>query len=445
MLEAPNRPPAPGDDASQVANGGTVSVPIALNDSDPDGDQLTYSIVSGPDGALGAARLDLGSLVFTAVPGASGVATIVYRVDDGEVTSDATVSITVLPCAESAPDAPDLFLQTGYQQPIAIDLTATASNGVVTDVGPPLSAPIGVYTPPAGENGNVTFNYVVRNSCRIQDVGQVVIDVNQDPLASPYEAAIGRMSTAVIPVSSLATDAEPLRIVGLEGAPEWVSVIDEQRAILVDPQGRSGRLDMAAVVADTGGLQSRVPISIQLINNPPVAQPDAVAIADDIVTFAPLANDGDPDGDPVGLASVPATLTFSNGEVGTIDRLSDNQLRIDAARRLGCGDVRLHDRRFARSHLGAGHRDRDREPIAASHRTSTSRLPAGERVDAAVPATDAEGGPLTLTIVDDPAPLTIDVVGPHGDRSPRRVRRRVVSSRSPTASPTHRGRRRPAC
>ncbi len=364
VLEAPNRPPLPGDDASQVANGGTVSVPIALNDSDPDGDQLVYSIVSGPDPALGTARLDLGSLVFTAVPGASGVATVVYRVDDGEVTVDATVTISVLPCAESAPEAPDLFLQTGYQQPIAIDLTATASNGVVTDVGPPLSAPTGVYTPPAGENGNVTFTYVVRNSCRIQDVGQVVIDVNQDPIASPYSDAIGRLSPVVIPVTALATDAEPLLIVGLEGAPEWVAVVDEQRGILIDPQGRSGRLDMVATVADPGGLQARVPISIELINNPPVAQPDAVAIGDDVVTFSPLVNDGDPDGDVIGLASVPATLTFANGEVGTIERLPDNQLRIDAGAGLGVAtfDYTIVDAFDLIS--GAGCRDGDGQPLA---------------------------------------------------------------------------------
>jgi hypothetical protein len=410
VVEGPNRPPSPGDDATQVANGGTVSVPIALNDSDPDGDALTYSIVSFPDGGLGTAELDLNSLVFTAVPGASGVATIVYRVDDGELTSDANVSITVLPCAESAPDAPDLFLQTGYQQPIAIDLTVTASNGVVTDVGPPLSAPTGVYTPPAGENGNVSFSYAVRNSCRIQDVGQVVIDVNQDPIASPYEDTIGRLSTAVIPVSSLATDAEPLVIVALEGAPEWVSIIDEQRAILVDPQGRSGRLDMSAIVADPGGLQTRVPITIQLVNNPPVAQPDAVAVADDVVTFSPLVNDGDPDGDPVSLASVPATLTFANGEVGTIERLSDDQLRIDAGAGLGVAvfDYTIVDSFDLISAPATVTVTVNRSPIAPN---VDIVVVAGDDVEVAVPATDAEGGPLTLTILDDPSPLTIDVDG----------------------------------
>ncbi|NNE10632.1 MAG: tandem-95 repeat protein, partial [Ilumatobacter sp.] len=242
VLEAPNRPPQPSDDAGTVANGGSITVPIALNDADPDGDPLTYSIVSPPDPGLGTARLELGSggLVFDAVPGASGTATVVYRVDDGEDSADATVTIGVLPCAESDPVAPDLFFQTGYEQPVAIDLTSTARNGSVVDVGPPLSAASGVYVPPPGENGNITFNYAVRNGCRLQAVGQVVIDVNQEPVGSTFVAAIGRNEVHVVPVSSLATDTEPLTIVALEGAPEWMAITEGGQGIHVDPGGRSG-------------------------------------------------------------------------------------------------------------------------------------------------------------------------------------------------------------
>ena len=410
VLEAPNRPPTAVDDATQVANGGTVTVPIALNDSDPDGDPLTYSIVAAPDPARGSARLELGALVFDAVPDASGPATVVYRVDDGEATADATVTIDVLPCTESRPAAPDLFFQTGYQQPISIDLTAAARNGTVGDVGPPLSAPRGVYTPPAGENGNVTFTYTVRNSCRIQAVGQVVIDVNQDPLAAPFQRAIGRREQVTIPVSALASDAEPLVILAVEGAPDWVAVVEQQRALFVDPNGRSGRIDMVAVVADPGGLQARVPVSIELVNLAPVAQPDAVAIADAAVTASLLANDGDPDGDPVTLGSVPANLTFANGGVGTIEQLADGQLRIDAGAGLGTATFQY----TIVDSLGLGSAPAtvtvtvNRSPVAP---IVPIELPADSTLVVPIPATDAEGGPLVLTIIDDPAPLEITIDG----------------------------------
>src|SRR5690606_26242982 len=135
----------------------------------------------------------------------------------------------------------------------------------IVEVGPPLGVAAGVYTPPPGENGNVTFNYVVRNACRIQRVGTVVIDVNQDPVAAPYGREIGRIDPVTIPVSSLATDAEPLVISALESAPSWITISDPQ-TIRVNPAGRSGTVDFVAVVADPGGLTARVPVSLKLIN-----------------------------------------------------------------------------------------------------------------------------------------------------------------------------------
>ena len=80
---------------------------IAFNDSDIDGDPLTYSITTAPDPALGSARLEGGALVFDSTRSASGTASIGYTVDDGEDTATATVTIAVLPCVSTPPEAPD--------------------------------------------------------------------------------------------------------------------------------------------------------------------------------------------------------------------------------------------------------------------------------------------------------------------------------------------------
>ncbi len=410
VLEAPNRSPIADDDAAEVINGGVVTVAIALNDSDPDGDPLTYSIVAPPDPSLGVGVLDAGMLRFEAVPGASGVATIVYRVDDGEDIAEATVRVSVLPCAVAPPEAPDVFLQTGYQQPIAIDLTSVARNGEIVDVGAPLSAAAGVYTPPAGENGNVVFNYVVRNSCRIQDIGEVVIDVNQDPLGAPYTNSIGRIDPVTIPVSALASDAEPLTIVGLEGAPPWVSLVDRQRAIRIEPGGNVGGLEMVAVISDPGGLRVRVPIVVTLVNLAPIANDDLVAANDGSVTFDLLANDTDPDGDPISLGSVPKSLEFTNGAVGTIQTTGNNGLRIDPKDGVGSAT-------FTYTIVdGPGQVSAPATvTVTVNGRPSAPTVgivvPAGESVRVNIPATDPDGDALTLAIVDDPAPLSIEVDG----------------------------------
>ncbi|MEO6570704.1 MAG: Ig-like domain-containing protein, partial [Ilumatobacteraceae bacterium] len=410
VLDAPNRPPVPVGDVAEVVNGGSVTVPIAFNDADPDGDPLTYSLVTSPDAGLGAARLVSNAIVFDAVPGVSGVATMVYRVNDGEATADATVTITVLACGVAPPEAPDVFLQTGYQQPISIDLTKIARNGVIVDVGAPLSAPTGVYTPPAGENGTISFTYVVRNSCRIQNVGRVTIDVNQEPLGAPYQARIGRIDPVVVPVSALASDAEPLVIVELEGAPAWISIVDQRRAVLVDPAGNTGRVDLVAVIADPGGLRVRVPISIELVNLAPTANDDTVPVPNGPVTFAPLANDVDPDGDAISLAAVPATIQFPNGATGTVERVGAGQLRVDPAGGVGVGtfSYTVVDAVGATSGPAIVTVTVNGPPSAPDVEIT---VPAGESVVVPVPSIDPEGDTILLVILGATRPLSVTVGG----------------------------------
>lgn len=410
VLEAPNRPPTAVDDSGEVVNGGTITVPIALNDLDLDGDPLTYSIVSPPDPALGSARLDAGALVFVAVPGASGAATITYRVDDGEATADAVVRISVLPCAAAPPEAPDVFLQTGYEQPIAIDLGVYARNGQIVDVSAPLSAPSGIITPPPGENGNIVISYAVRNSCRIQDVGQVVIDVNQDPAGTPFERSIGRRETLSIPVTSLASDLEPLTILALEQAPGWVRVAADGRSIDVVPDGAAGRADTVAVIADPGGLQVRVPVTIVLVNLAPVARPDAFDHAPDVDTFDPLANDTDDDGDAIQLLAVPETLAFPNGVSGTIEVVDGRRLRIVPGGGEGVAtfEYTIVDSVGLASAPATVTVTVNRSPIAPDVEIE---LPAKSEREVAVPATDPDGDALTLEVLDDPDEIDLVVDG----------------------------------
>jgi hypothetical protein len=412
VLEAPNSAPIAGDDTAEVVNGGTISVPISFNDSDIDGDALVYTIVQQPDPALGSATVAEGALRFDAVPGAAGVATMTYQVDDGEAIDQATVQVTILPCSIAPPAAPNVSLRTGYQQPIAIDLATYARNGTVVDVGPPLGAVSGVYTPPAGENGNVSFNYTVRNSCRIQATGLVVIDVNQDPIAAPYEANIGRIDPWTIPVSTLATDTEQLRIVALEGAPPWITVIDERRAIRIVPNGQSGRVDLIAVVADPGGLQARVPIVLNLVNMAPIAIADGdgtVVTGPTIVR--PLANDIDPDGDAISIASVPSTVAFPNGATGSIELLADGELRIDPNGGSGAATFTytIVDALGAVSGPATITVWLNAPPAAAD---MTVSVPAGTSLVTALAAIDPEGGPLTAALgTENVSPFDVSLVG----------------------------------
>jgi Bacterial Ig domain len=345
VQEPLNRPPDARDDNLELVNGGSVSVPVLLNDTDPDGDALSVSIVSGADPALGSTGLNANkSIAFTAIPGAVGTAVITYQVSDGEFTDSATVRIVVRPCSESAPVAEDGFLTTGYQQPIAVDFTAFASNGSVVDVvGPPGFAD-GVYTPPEGENGNVVITYSVVNSCRLRANGQVTIDVNQAPVAVPRTFALFRGDQIVVPVTDLATDAEALTISSVTGAPAWV-VNESSSLVLGAPvDAPLGDSTFTAQIVDPGGLSVTSSITLTVQNRPPTAVDDVIDVSDGREAHVDLvANDSDADS-PGGLviSELPGTpsfaITFPNGEAGSVALQPDGRsVKVDPG--AGAGSV----------------------------------------------------------------------------------------------------------
>ncbi len=338
VAEPLNRPPVANDDSNEVSNGGSVSTAVLFNDSDPDGDNLNLTITSGPDSSLGQASSGGGSIAFNATPGASGTASISYSVSDGEFSDSATLRIAVRPCSESAPVANDAFLTTGYQQPIGVNLADFSANGQVTDVAGPPGYSGSVYTPPAGENGNVAISYTVENNCRQRATGQITIDVNQDPVAQAANATLGRGAVLEFPVSNLAGDDEALTISGSAGAPAWVST-DPSRVVVAPPVGTAATTySWTTTVVDPGGLSASVPMSITVQNAAPNAAGDAVNVAGGAASASIVENDTDPDADggALRIQQIPSTLVFSNGEAGTITVLGDQRsVSIDPRAGLG--------------------------------------------------------------------------------------------------------------
>ena len=320
VLEPLNRPPVANDDTADVETGGSVISSVLFNDSDADGDQLTVTIIGGPDASLGSATAGGSSITFNANPGAVGTAVITYSLSDGELTDTAALRVTIRPCSESAPSAQDAFLSTGYQQAVAINLADFSASGAVTDVVGPATYDGSVYTPPSGENGNVVIDFAVVNSCDQRTTGQITIDVNQDPLAQAVTASVGRGAQREFPVPELASDDEALSISRSSGTPAWAAV-ESGRVVVAPPIGTpTATYNWSITVVDPGGLSAIVPMEITVTNVSPVANPDTVDVGASGASFDLVANDTDPDGENAALiiSSLPLTMLFSNGEAGTI-------------------------------------------------------------------------------------------------------------------------------
>ena len=94
----PDQPPVAQNDNYSVTRGVPLTVPAAdgvlANDSDPDGDSMTASLVSGPANGTLSLNSD-GSFVYTSSPDFFGSVTFTYQVSAGGATDTATVTIIV--------------------------------------------------------------------------------------------------------------------------------------------------------------------------------------------------------------------------------------------------------------------------------------------------------------------------------------------------------------
>ncbi|MEM9059383.1 MAG: Ig-like domain-containing protein [Pseudomonadota bacterium] len=118
-----NTPPVARDDATLVAQAGTVDVVVLANDSDVDGDTLTVIDVSDPANGTASINPD-GTINFAPDFAFFGDETITYTISDGRGATD-TADITVTVIDNLPPFIPEpVVFFTPEEQPLAADLQA---------------------------------------------------------------------------------------------------------------------------------------------------------------------------------------------------------------------------------------------------------------------------------------------------------------------------------
>jgi len=178
-----NDPPVANDDDATMQEDTQVS--IALMGNDPDGDPLTYSVVTGP--SHGKLSGTAPNLTYTPNANFNGSDSFTFNVNDGTVDSvSATVSITVTP-VDDPPAANDNSATTQEDRLVPITLMGNDPDGdpltysVVT--GPSHgklsgTAPNLTYTPNANYNGTDVFTYTVRDGKGGTDTGTLNVTIN---------------------------------------------------------------------------------------------------------------------------------------------------------------------------------------------------------------------------------------------------------------------------
>ncbi len=300
-----NPPPVAVDDSLTVSSGGSGSVDLLANDLGitDDNDKPTATLVNRPPASFGVVQLTNGVLTLTAAPDVlEKHATIMYNLSDGSggPTAQGSIKLNILACSESAPKAVSTTVLTGYQQPIAIDLTQYAVSGHVRPDsvnGAGLTGPVGVYTPPAGKSDNELVTFVVENGCHQTDNGVLTIDVNQPPVAGSVDKKLSQGDSLTLLATDLASDTnnEALTVVSLNGQPTWVSIVSGAVKASPPAGSPSGLYTFTATIADPGGLTAVATINLTINNLPPTAVADSYTTDQFQFSFDPTLNDSDPE------------------------------------------------------------------------------------------------------------------------------------------------------
>ncbi|MDT7855729.1 Ig-like domain-containing protein [Rubrivirga sp. S365] len=325
-----NNPPIARDDEAATSAGQTVTVDVLANDTDPDGDPLTLEGVSAAsEGQVVASDQ---RVQYTPDAGFVGTDAFSYAVSDGRGgTAGATVMVTVT-AANNPPTAQPDSYTTAEGAALTVDAPGVLANDTDPD-GTPLAAELVTqpasgaveftvdgsftYTPSAGFSGTDTFSYRASDGELTSDPVAVTITVtpaNRPPTAQPntYTTPAGQTLTTPPPGvlgNDSDPDGDPLSAQFVDGVGNGELALQPDGSFTYTPDPGFSGTDGFTYRASDGALTSE-PVAVTIAvdppaNVPPQAQDDAAATAEDQpVTISVLANDTDPDGDPLSVLAV---------------------------------------------------------------------------------------------------------------------------------------------
>ena len=192
--------PIAGDDNFTTNEDTPVSGTVATNDSDVDGDPLTFTAITNVPASQGVLVFNPdGTFTFTPAANFNGVLAVNYKVCDATLCDTATLTITVN-AINDAPIALDDYESTNEDTPligtVAINdkdtegdaLTFTAITNVPTTQGVLVLNSDGTYTftPALNFNGVVTVSYQVCDAtlCDTATLTITVNPINDAPIAA---------------------------------------------------------------------------------------------------------------------------------------------------------------------------------------------------------------------------------------------------------------------
>ena len=308
-----------------------VTINVLANDSDPDNDTLSIDSPGNP--ANGTATIDGNTIVYTPDFGFSGVETFNYTIADGDGGID-TGTVQVDVNAEPIPN--DDSAETTEGDPVSVDVLAndTDSDNDVLTIDSVTNGANGtvnvvdgeaVYTPGAEFTGSDSFDYTVKDSEGGEATGTVAVDVvsgNVAPVAENDAGDTFRNTPLTVDVLGNDTDAnvgDTLTIKSI-GSPANGGASIVGGGIRYTPsQDFSGTDSFTYEVMDSQGEVAVGDVQIEVNALPNAADDQDSTSENEAVSIDVLANDSDPDGDPLSASvsnqAANGVVTNDNGNL----------------------------------------------------------------------------------------------------------------------------------
>jgi VCBS repeat-containing protein len=338
-INSVNDPPSANDDEAEVDENESIVIPVASNDSDPEGalDLDSIAIVAQP--ANGSLTINGDGAITYLHDGSETIAdSFTYTISDatGAVSSIATVTITIT-LVNDAPIAAADAANVDEGDDVTIDVAANDSDEEGTIdltsiefVDLPVNGSViangdgtVTYTHNGSETTSDSFTYTIKdNSGAVSGTATVTITVNpvnEAPFASGDVADVDEDASVVIPLSTNDVDPEgelDLDSIAIVSNPLHGSLtINGDGTVTYLHDGSETISDsFTYTISDLDGLTSNtvtVTITIAPVNDAPIATGESTSVTEDSGINAAgnvLANDTDAEGSLLSVSAVDGVL-----------------------------------------------------------------------------------------------------------------------------------------
>ncbi|SKC47615.1 Ig-like domain-containing protein [Krasilnikoviella flava] len=296
-----NTAPQVPDTESRVLSGKTVRIPLELDGTDPDGDQVTLSsIAAAPE--QGTATIVDGFVDYTAAEGAAGFDSFTYQVTDtrGAVGQGVVrVGIAAPPETNQPPQAVDDETTVRPGRTVAvralendndpdgdeIGLVKDGFDGMADGLKPKAVKDDVVLEAPA-EEGATSFYYTVQDAFKARSTGSITVNVDADaPLLKPVAkddvvTAEQVRDSSTVTVDVLANDVDPDGVgtdleVSVDPPTDGATVREDgQVQVTLAPQAQV----ITYTVTDVDGLEAKAFVRVPGDQSRPYVKPGSTPL-----------------------------------------------------------------------------------------------------------------------------------------------------------------------